>query len=127
MTMQSLGLSGQLRQADAAALAEQLRGLLDAADDSGAVDLGLSDVTALEFGPLQVLVCAAAEARKRGLNFRVTAPADGPIRTALTVHALHDALTISPADAAQDEPDADPADDPKSAASRGRRRPAAKS
>lgn len=81
-------LTGILRQGDATALAADLRLRLD----RGPVRLDLTGLTAVEFGPLQVLLSAAATAARRGIGFDIVASPDGALAAALSAHALEGAL-----------------------------------
>ncbi len=82
--------TGTLRHSDAEALAADLRDLMD----RGPVQVDLSGLDGLDFGPLQVLLAAAATAARRGVAFDIVAPAGGALALALTAHALDGVLAL---------------------------------
>lgn len=63
MTATPLVLTGHLRQSDA----ENLRRQAMAQIETGALVLSAQGLTSIEVGPLQVLLCAASEARRLAL------------------------------------------------------------
>jgi len=63
MTSPPLCLTGKITQSDAATLKD----LAIAQIDSGAVTITANELESIEFGAVQVLLCAAKDARRLGL------------------------------------------------------------
>lgn len=89
MTARPLCLSGRLRQADAPHLQQQAMAQIE----NGALILQADSLEAIDFGPLQVLLCAAAEARRLGLPCQLDARATPAMDRALAAVRLPDAAT----------------------------------
>ncbi len=89
MTAMPLCLSGRLRQSDAPVLHQQTLAQIE----NGALILQADSLDAIDLGPLQVLLCAAAEARHLGLPCQLEAGAAPAIDCALATARLPDAAT----------------------------------
>jgi len=87
--------SGTLRHSDAQPLLEWAQAQLAA----GALRIDAMNLDAIELGPLQVLLCAAAEARGRGLPCELDPTALAAVEASLAAVRLPDAashFTITP-------------------------------
>jgi len=87
MTVIPLTLTGRLRQSEA----EDLRRQAMAQIDAGALFVSAEGLESIELGPLQVLICAAAEARQLGLPCQLGGAGISAINTSLGAVRLPDA------------------------------------
>lgn len=87
MTVTPLCLTGTLRQSDA----DPLRGQAIAQIAGGALRVQARNLEAIEFGPVQVLLCAAAEAKRLGLSCQMDDGAAAVVTSALAAVRLPDA------------------------------------
>ncbi len=88
----AITLSGELFHSDSAELREVLQA---AFDEGGCVVEVAEDFEKIEFGPLQVLIAAASEAKERGIEFAVKAMNEtNAVSAALASHALQGAVPV---------------------------------
>ena len=87
MTGSTICLTGTPRQSDAQSLQGKALEQLAA----GALHIEAKALDAIEFGPVQVLICAAEEARRRGIPCTLDVSAEPAINRCLAALHLPDA------------------------------------
>ncbi len=90
MTTPPLILTGNVTQSDAATLKD----LALAQIDSGAVAISAKNLKSIEFGAVQVLLCAANDAKRRGLRCALDPGAARLIDDCLAAVHLPDSTTF---------------------------------
>lgn len=86
-----IALTGDLNHADSTDLLDVL---LEAVDEGDCL-IDATEVTKIDFGPLQVMVSASLDAAARARTFTVLAGADSAVAQAVSLHALGSQLALA--------------------------------
>jgi hypothetical protein len=90
MTATTLVLTGHLRQSDTETLRRQAMACIEA----GALVLAADGLESIEVGPLQVLLCAASQARQLGLPCKLESDGRPAVENCLAAVRLPAAATF---------------------------------